>query len=833
MTLYGVNEMGSGLSMTSVNKIKELASSKEYSLALDIVKNQDLSKSLNPQFLRLCGEIYLVNGCYNEAREVLLMAHKMAPEGKRIIYFLIDLYLRMGFKELAKTYYELYLFDADETADETKQLKYIYAKSQRLSVEELESYIISKYVNNMDYDWSFEAYLLLKIKNETEKVNILIEDYKATFKNSDNVLLIEDIEEGRKTVEECYYVYSEEEKADDDERHETLRKQEQILLEQDDIRIHPREPEITIMIDDREEPEIGSKFRLKRFLKEQKKLEEKIEKEKLEQESNTDDVEETSKQAEEETKNNENVTDKANDKPVTDEQVNETSDLDGKEQDSEESGNKVFSSLKKIFKKKKKEEKTEDSSEIQDEKSEDKNDEDKNTVTVKEETTTEQTEILANKQEEEQTETAANKQEEEQTETAADKQEEEQAETAADKQEEEQAETAADKQEEEQTVTAAENQDDGFNAKSKTMKFVFEDAVVVDEESEFEVDDFSSVYDDEFGEMNAADEDILEQNDELTKDTAEEIEEAEAVEEATEEIEEAEFVEEAAEEIEEAEFVEEVAEEIEEAEFVEEVAEEIEEAEFVEEAEEEIEEAEFVEEAEEEIEEAEIDDTEDLVEDEYVGIDEAKDNLAEFENTYEGAEESNDIEEINQEVWKEEKEEVPETFSEKTDEVEEEKNGDYSSENQEDDSEACLEETEQVSEEEGNQNQASENEVNLYDEAEFHKQWEEKNKRINFPVFKTSLFPTYNSETVEVENNFNEVMSDAQDKMHDNLLKEEQMQKEAEALLASLGIDINGVTTSDEKTVVSNNGPSRDEIKASLKIDSVKKNILIKLKDYR
>ena len=50
--------MGSGLSMTSVNKIKELAEQREYELALDILDSQDLSKSLNPQFLRVCGDIY-------------------------------------------------------------------------------------------------------------------------------------------------------------------------------------------------------------------------------------------------------------------------------------------------------------------------------------------------------------------------------------------------------------------------------------------------------------------------------------------------------------------------------------------------------------------------------------------------------------------------------------------------------------------------------------------------------------------------------------------------------------------------------------------------------
>ena len=44
--------------MTSVNKIKELAGAHEYSLAVEILDSQDLEKSLNPQFIRTCGEVY-------------------------------------------------------------------------------------------------------------------------------------------------------------------------------------------------------------------------------------------------------------------------------------------------------------------------------------------------------------------------------------------------------------------------------------------------------------------------------------------------------------------------------------------------------------------------------------------------------------------------------------------------------------------------------------------------------------------------------------------------------------------------------------------------------
>ena len=80
-------------------------------------------------------------------------------------------------------------------------------------------------------------------------------------------------------------------------------------------------------------------------------------------------------------------------------------------------------------------------------------------------------------------------------------------------------------------------------------------------------------------------------------------------------------------------------------------------------------------------------------------------------------------------------------------------------------------------------------------------------------------------------------MTAGKDKIQENLLKEEQMQREAEALLASLGIDLGSITVTSNSIESINetlyDGPSRDELKSSLKIDSVKKNILRKLKEHR
>ncbi|MBQ8913059.1 MAG: hypothetical protein IJ054_03330, partial [Lachnospiraceae bacterium] len=251
--------MGSGLSMASVNKIKELAAQREYSLALDIIDSQDLSKSLNPQFLRLCGEVFVKSKRYEDARKTLLMARRLTPAAKRIIFSLADLYMRMGYKTLVEKYYELYMFDADAENEETKQLNYIYDKYCGKSLKELEDYLIPYYVDNMEYDWSFEAFLLLCMEDKEDVDEVirktLTDEYLATFKNSKNSQIIASIIDDESIAESLFYIFSKTVNEDDDPKQEKLRKEEQKLFEADELRIHPQEAEIIEIIDDEDEQE--------------------------------------------------------------------------------------------------------------------------------------------------------------------------------------------------------------------------------------------------------------------------------------------------------------------------------------------------------------------------------------------------------------------------------------------------------------------------------------------------------------------------------------------------------------------------------------------------
>ena len=93
--------MGNGLKISSMNQIRELAEARAYGDALEILESCDIEATLNPQFLRVCGEIYMETDRFLESRRILLKAHKMAPEGNRIIYEMVRLNLKMGYYERA------------------------------------------------------------------------------------------------------------------------------------------------------------------------------------------------------------------------------------------------------------------------------------------------------------------------------------------------------------------------------------------------------------------------------------------------------------------------------------------------------------------------------------------------------------------------------------------------------------------------------------------------------------------------------------------------------------------------------------------------------------
>ena len=824
--------MGAGLSMASVNKIKELANSREYSLALELVEHQDLTKSLNPQFLRLCGEIYIKNDRYKDARRCLIMAHRLGPESKRVLYTFVELYLRMGYFQLAKTYYDMYMFDAN--AYDSRDMEYVWNKHEHADDYKTLEPLIAGYAHNLDYDWSFELYLLYKKEEKQNEAATLAELYHASFKNSDNSQIILDIEAGKVKVDTYFDIYADTEAVDDDPDMEALRAEEQELLAADDLRMHPKEAEITIMYEDSYTP-AGSEKKVQKMLKKQEREEQRKEKKLLkkqkqqekaeaaaaaeaekaetEVESATEEKKDTEAEApeivadetEQKTSEETTVTEQETAEKAS---VTETSEQKTAEEASETEAEEPEKEKKKGFFQRRKRKKHEEESETTDA-----------DIEETKEVTSESKDVKPSEEPKESNSDISSEIAE--TTGQAEDMRRRKGTIAKDVvvvDEEDVFEAEADTIEElaskEHVTQETETKEaEVTTAKKPTFEFQTVELAPEDFEEEYEVDDFSETVDDEFGEMKMPEpkpeiEETVEEEPEIEEIAEETVEEEPEVE---EEIEEPEVVEpepeiEAEPESEIEETVEESVKEEPEAEL--EIEETVEEEP---EAEEEIEEPEVVE-PEPEVEtepELEIEETvEDVVEEEPETELEIEETVEEEPEVEEEIEEP-EVVEPEPEVESESEPEIEETVVEEA--VEEEP-----------ETEEEIEEPEEEPKEE-------------FHVAPFTTKPEKK--KLDFPVFKSSLFPDYHKEVKIVENNFNEIMEEAQDKMTENMQKEEQMQREAEALLASLGISIDSIPTTpqaekkEEQPV--QKGPSRDELKASLKIDSVKKNLLKRVKEYR
>ena len=941
--------MGAGLSMTSVNKIKELANSREYSLALELVEHQDLTKSLNPQFLRLCGEIYIKNNRYADARRCLLMAHRLAPESKRIIYTFVELYLRMGYFRLAKTYYDMYMFDA--SAYDSREIEYIWNKHEHPEEYGSLDVLLDGYMHNLDYEWSFELYLLYKKEGKQKEADTLAELYHASYQNSENSQIIADIESGKTTADVYFDVYATEEQPDDDPDMESLRMEEKELLEADDLRMHPKEAEITVMYEDSYTP-AGSEKKVQKMLKKQereeqrkeKKLQKKLKQQEkaeaetaaaeinteeenvsavtasnMEEETTTVGIEakteknstatvaesgmEVNKTATEEKQQNDETEKKLTEPEQTgtaekkdDEDVQakavKTENTQNSEKQSEEEKAAAFDEFwnveddeagkpkeKKSFFDKFRRKKKSARGETEDiEKKETEQEDGQKDTSEKIETADEKN--IAEQEETKNTEdtTIKIKSEESNIESSS-----ENIETTGQADDmihrkniiskdvvvvdeddgfEAEAETVEELEAQEQSKIKNESSDTATTVSKPAFEFQMVDLAPEDFDDEYQVDDFSERIDEEFGEMKTVEAekpfDIGELIPEKPKsdkveETVEEVEEpaVEEIEEIMEEVEEP-AVEETEETVEEVEENKETVEAVEEAaaEETEETVEAVEEPE-VEETEEIMEEVEepAVEETEETVEAVEepvVEETEETVEEvEEPAAEETKETVEEVEEpAVEETEETvEEVEEPAVEETEEIMEEVEEPAVEETEETVEEVEEpavEETEEIMEEVEEPAVEETEETVEEvEEPEVEKSEMEE-AEEKTEFHVApftTKPEKKKLDFPVFKSSLFPDYHKETKVVENNFNEIMEEAQDKITENMRKEEQMQREAEALLASLGISMDSIPatpkTAEKEEQPVQKGPSRDELKASLKIDTVKKNLLKHVKEYR
>ena len=244
--------MSTGISISSINRIKELADEKRFAEALEILDTQNLDKSINPQFLRISGEIFRENKRYYDSRKYLIKAHQMSPQGTRIISELIQLYLELGYYTRAQKYYEEYMFYVSPEDVQKDYDEYIMKKAQGADIKEIASILIPILETMPEDRWNFEAVLLYDKMDRKDKAleecQYILENYKDSIYVEPVIQYIDD----QLDVDTYFMQYPKEEQTEDTELFGDLIGQEDAILEADHLRMYPPEARIMVEADDKD-----------------------------------------------------------------------------------------------------------------------------------------------------------------------------------------------------------------------------------------------------------------------------------------------------------------------------------------------------------------------------------------------------------------------------------------------------------------------------------------------------------------------------------------------------------------------------------------------------
>ena len=244
--------MSTGISISSINRIKELAEEKRYAEALEILDTQNLDKSINPQFLRISGEIFRENKRYYDSRRILLKSHQMSPQGIRILFELIQLHLELGHFSIAEKYYEQYMFYSPAEDPQKDYVEYIMKKATGTDVKELASILVPILERMPEDKWNFEAILLFDKLGRKDKAleesQYILENFKDSVYVQSVIAYIDDTLD----VDQYFYVYPKEEQIDDEEIFGDLIAKEEEILQADYLRMYPPEARIMVEVEDKD-----------------------------------------------------------------------------------------------------------------------------------------------------------------------------------------------------------------------------------------------------------------------------------------------------------------------------------------------------------------------------------------------------------------------------------------------------------------------------------------------------------------------------------------------------------------------------------------------------
>ena len=226
--------MKKSLNMQHINLVKELVEQQKFQDAVEVIDQVDITKSLNPQFLKLCGEVYMENKRYRESRDILVKAHKMSPNGIRIIYEIVRLYLRMGYYTKAELYYILYEAYCNKEGKEHYTLLYLMSKAKREENEVVLDYLETLCRLEQTDKWEIQLMMLYRKMGEEEKAGETALKIMEMWPNSPYVSYIPDIQKADLELLDCYFNRYPKEEIEEDYYHDkTLIDMEDQQLKQD------------------------------------------------------------------------------------------------------------------------------------------------------------------------------------------------------------------------------------------------------------------------------------------------------------------------------------------------------------------------------------------------------------------------------------------------------------------------------------------------------------------------------------------------------------------------------------------------------------------------
>lgn len=160
--------------------IRQVAARKEYGEAAKLCDTIDWTKIRDVKMLTLAADVYTAVGEYEKAIDILQQAYEYAAMGRRIVYRLTELALKVDSYDDAKNYFEEFCRIAPN--DQGRYiLLYKMARYQKATLDEKIKILEAYKREDFDEKWAYELAVLYAMNNEKDKCIQLCDDIILWF----------------------------------------------------------------------------------------------------------------------------------------------------------------------------------------------------------------------------------------------------------------------------------------------------------------------------------------------------------------------------------------------------------------------------------------------------------------------------------------------------------------------------------------------------------------------------------------------------------------------------------------------------------------------------